>query len=131
MLYCGSRFFDSGSGYSISSESRSQVLKKKRNTAEIYFDLFSIKNCNFLMSKLQEKPSVLKREHRALQKIKFVNFFLCLWVIFALLNPDPDCEFESESRDPIKSGSNPDPDPQHGFPSEKRNLRPPQRISKL
>ncbi len=37
------------------------------------------------MSKLQEKPSALKREHPALQKIKFINFFLCLWVIFALL----------------------------------------------
>ena len=42
------------------------------------------------MSKLQEKPSALKREHPALQKMKFMNFFLCLWVIFALL--DPDCE---------------------------------------
>ncbi len=35
------------------------------------------------MSKLQEKPSSLKREHPALQK--FTIFFLCLWVIFALL----------------------------------------------
>jgi hypothetical protein len=42
------------------------------------------------MSKLQEKPSALKREHPALQKMKFMNFFLCLWVIFALLDPDSD-----------------------------------------
>ncbi len=42
------------------------------------------------MSKLQEKPSALKREHPALQKMKFINFFLCLWVIFALLDTDPD-----------------------------------------
>jgi hypothetical protein len=43
------------------------------------------------MSKLQERPSALKREHRALRKMKFINsFFLCLWVIFALL--DQDCE---------------------------------------
>jgi hypothetical protein len=48
-----------------------------------------IKNCNLLMSKLQEKPSALKREHLALQKLKFINF-LCFWVIFALLDPDPD-----------------------------------------
>ncbi len=47
------------------------------------------------------------------------NFFLCLWVIFALLDPDPDCEsgFGYGSRDPIESGSNPDldtdPDSQH------------------
>jgi hypothetical protein len=54
------------------------------------------------MSKLQEKSSELKREHPALQK--FINFFLCLWIVFALLDLDP-----------IESGSNPDtdPDPQH------------------
>ena len=51
------------------------------------------------MSKLQEKPSALKREHPALQKIKFINFFLRLWVMFALLDPNPG------SRDPIQSGS--------------------------
>jgi hypothetical protein len=51
------------------------------------------------MYKLQEKPSAVKREHPALQKI--------LWVIFALLDPDPDCESGSGygSRDPIESGS--------------------------
>ncbi len=41
---------------------------RKKNT-----DL--IKNCNLLMSKLQEKPSALKREHPALQKMKVINFF--------------------------------------------------------
>jgi hypothetical protein len=30
--------------------------------------LFLIKNCNLIMSKLQEKPSAFKREHPALQK---------------------------------------------------------------
>jgi hypothetical protein len=39
------------------------------------------------MSKIQRKPSALKREHPALQKMKFSNFFLCLWVSFALLDP--------------------------------------------
>jgi hypothetical protein len=46
--------------------------------------LFLIKNCNLLIprspqrtSKLQEKPSALKREHPALQK-KCLNFFLFL-----------------------------------------------------
>jgi hypothetical protein len=59
----------------------------------------------------QEKPSALKREHLAFQKMKFINFFLYLWVIFALLDPDPDCESGSgyASKDPIESGSNPDP----------------------
>jgi hypothetical protein len=39
--------------------------------------------------------------------MKFLNFFLLLWVIFALLDPDPDSEYISESgfTDPIESGS--------------------------
>ncbi len=57
------------------------------------------------MSMLQEKSSALKREHQVLQKMKFIIFYLCLSVIFAL--PDPDCESGSGygSRDPIESGS--------------------------
>jgi hypothetical protein len=39
------------------------------------------KNCN-----------LLKREHLAHEKMKFINFFLCLCVIFALLDPDPDAD---------------------------------------
>jgi hypothetical protein len=42
--------------------------------------------------------------------MKFCNFFLLLWVIFALL--DPDSESGSGFTDPIESGSNWDPDPQ-------------------
>jgi hypothetical protein len=42
------------------------------------------------MAKLQKKPSALKREHLALQNMKFLNFFLLLKVIFALLDPDPE-----------------------------------------
>ncbi len=41
------------------------------------------------MSKIQEKPSALKREQPALQNMKFHNFSF-LWVIFALMDPDPD-----------------------------------------
>jgi hypothetical protein len=70
------------------------------------------------MSKKQEKPSVLKREHPALPIIKFTNFFLFLWVIFALLDPVLDRESESGSRDPIEFGSNQDPDPQHWMTDE-------------
>jgi hypothetical protein len=47
--------------------------------------------------------------------MKFLNFFLLvLWVIFVLLDPDPDSEYGSESgsTDTIESGSNSDPDPQ-------------------
>jgi hypothetical protein len=61
------------------------------------------------MSKLQKKPSALKRGHPALQNMNFYKFFLLLWVIFGLLDPDPDSE--SGSTGPIEYGSNPDPDP--------------------
>jgi hypothetical protein len=37
--------------------------------------------------------------------------YILLWVIFALLDPDPDSEYGSGSTDPIEYGSNPDPDP--------------------
>jgi hypothetical protein len=59
------------------------------------------------MSKLQKKPSALKRGHPTLQNRNFHQFFLLLWVIFALLDQDS----ESGSTGPIDSGSNPDPDP--------------------
>jgi hypothetical protein len=58
--------------------------------------IFFIKNCNLhtpgpplRTSKLQEKPSALKREHPAVQNLKFFPVFLFLRVIFALLDPDP------------------------------------------
>jgi hypothetical protein len=43
------------------------------------------------MKDIQEtgETFALKREHQALESMKFLNFFLLLWVIFALLNPDP------------------------------------------
>jgi hypothetical protein len=58
-------------------------------------------------SKLQKKPSALKREHPALQNIKFLDFILLLWVIFALLDldPNPDSESGYGSTDLIESGS--------------------------
>jgi hypothetical protein len=34
-----------------------------------------------------------------------------LWVIFALLDPDPDSEYGSGSTGPIEYGSNTDPAP--------------------
>ena len=42
------------------------------------------------MSTLQEKTSALKREHPAIQNMKFLNFFLFLWVILDLLDLYPD-----------------------------------------
>ncbi len=43
--------------------------------------------------------------------MKFLNFFLLLWVIFSLLDPNPHSEYGCGSTDLIESGSNTDPDP--------------------
>jgi len=53
------------------------------------------------MSELQKKPSAFKRGHPTLQNMNLNNFFLLLWVIFALLDPNPD----------LVTRLNPDPDP--------------------
>jgi hypothetical protein len=47
----------------------------------------------------------LKKEHPALQNMKFVNFFSIFMGNFALLGPDPDSESGSGSTDLIESGS--------------------------
>ncbi len=55
------------------------------------------------MSKLQEKPSALIREYPPLQKMKFINCFLYLWVIFALLDPDPIAYPDMDPGNPLNS----------------------------
>ncbi len=64
-----------------------------------FFNIFFYKNCNLLRSKLQENPSALKREHKALQKMKFINFFsmfvflfLPSWIQIRISNSDPDTD---------------------------------------
>ncbi len=52
------------------------------------------------MSKLKEKPSALKREHPALQKMKFINFFYVCRSFFPSW-----IRSGHGSRDPIESGS--------------------------
>jgi hypothetical protein len=120
---CGSGFTESGS--SILSESGSvsdswsRVLRTKNCRKSswklffyrylfwpipIYLSLGLLKN---VQATIHENPSALKREHQALKKMKIITFYLFLWAIFALLDPDPDCESGSESRDPLN------PDPQH------------------
>jgi hypothetical protein len=58
--------------------------------------IFKIKSRNLFIPrtpqrtpKVPEKPSVLKREHPALQSIKFISFLKFLCVILALVDPDP------------------------------------------
>jgi hypothetical protein len=53
-----------------------------------------------MTTKPQEKPSALKREHLALQKIKFIICFQFFWPIFALLDPDTDTD--------LRNAQNPD-----------------------
>jgi hypothetical protein len=60
------------------------------------------------MSKLQKKPSALKRGHPTLQNMNLYKKFLLLWVIFALLDSDPDPESGSGSTGLIESGSGSD-----------------------
>jgi hypothetical protein len=55
------------------------------------------------MSKLQKKPSALKRGHPTLQNMNFYIFFSTFVGHF--------CPSGSVSTGPIESGSNPDPDP--------------------
>jgi hypothetical protein len=68
---------------------------------QITYPWASIKDAQAM--RVQEKPSALKREHPALQNnLKILYFFLYLWVIFALLDPDTDPATQI----------NADPDPQ-------------------
>ncbi len=92
-----------------------QKLKKKQlisflSITAMYLSLGLHKVCLSYRRSLQ-----LSKE--AIQHFKtwtFTNFFLLLWVIFALLDPDPDSEYGSGSTDPIEYGSNTDPDPGSG-----------------
>ncbi len=91
------------------SGSRALMTKNwKKITAEKKLIFLPIPRPPQRTSKLQKKPLDLKIGHLTLQNMNFQNFFLLLWVIFALLDPDPDSE--SGSTDSIESGFNPDPD---------------------
>ncbi len=98
----------------------------KKITGEIFF-FFLSKTAIYLSLSLHKVcPSYrrsLQFSKEAIQHFKtwtFTNYCLLLWVIFALLDPDPypDSEYGSGSgsTDPIEYGSNtdpvPDPDPQ-------------------
>jgi hypothetical protein len=100
---CGSVFLKSGSGFSISSESESNVFydQKLKKYSRRLFYLFCSKNCYL--------------QHLALQKIKFIIFFLLFCVIFAFLNQDPN------QGTPIEFRSNPAPDPQHSKITKNRH----------
>jgi hypothetical protein len=56
--------------------------------------IFLIKNCDLLIPRPPEHP--------VLKNMKILDFFLFLWVIFALLDPDPETQINA---DPCGSGS--------------------------
>jgi hypothetical protein len=94
-----------------------------KNVKKIYSGknfLFQIKNCNLLIprppqrtSKLQEKPSPSKKIIEHFKTWNFLTFLLLLWIIFALVDPDPVSESGSGSTDLIESVSDSYPDPTH------------------
>jgi hypothetical protein len=65
------------------------------------------------MVKLQEKPLALKREHPALQNMKFLHFFYFCGSFFSLLNSYPDSQCGSRSSRPKSMQIYADPDEQH------------------
>jgi hypothetical protein len=73
--------YQSGSG----SRTRSKALMTKN-----WKKLTAEKTSN-----LPEKPLAPKREHPAIQNLKFLILFLLSWIIFDLLDPDPASEFGS------------------------------------
>ncbi len=83
-------------------------LKLKKIYSWKFNFYFLDQNCHLLIPrpplrtpKLQKKPSTLKREHPVLKNMKILDFFLFLWVIFALLDPDPATQINA---DPCGSG---------------------------
>ena len=92
-----------------------QKLKKKLQLKNLVF-LFWSKTAIYLSLGLHKVCPTYRRSlqfsKEAIQHFKtwtFTNFFLLLWVIFALLDPDPDSEYGSGSTGPdwirIQSGS--------------------------
>ncbi len=53
--------------------------------------------------------------------MKILDFFLFLWVIFALLDPDPDLQFEPATKINADPDTDPDPKPCF-FHRQKRRL---------
>ncbi len=87
--------------------------KTEKNSRKLFIIFFLTKNWNLLTCTVcpsyRRSPPKRTYSDTALKKMKFINFFLCLRVIFALLDPDPDCESGYGSRDPTKYESYTDP----------------------
>jgi hypothetical protein len=101
--------------YTVSCKKKKKRKKKKKIVSNLFF---YIKNCIYLYLGLLKgrrsyrksvQPSKENIQH--LKKWNWLTFFLQMWVIFALLDLDPDPSSDCESgsgdgsRDPNESGS--------------------------
>jgi hypothetical protein len=82
---CGSGFIESGYGFSILSESGSEIEEKKTKLKTIYISLGLHKGRPSFKKSLQ--PS--KRNIQHFKKLNLLTFFFFLLVIFTLLDSDP------------------------------------------
>ncbi len=77
--------------------------EKKIHQKNFFRSLF-IKNYNLLiprpldrMASYRRSLQLSKENNQYFKKLNLLTFFLFLWVIFALLDPDPDLDCESGS----------------------------------
>ncbi len=105
---CGSGLNESGSGYESGSNPGPRVEfwwpKEENNTAgKDFFFFFVDQKLQFTCVQATGETFSPQKRTTSTSKMKIFNFFLCLWVIFALLDPDPDTD----------PGTPFYPDPQH------------------
>jgi hypothetical protein len=103
---------------------------RKKITAEKKFKFFYIKNCNlpiprpsYSMSKLQKKPSALKRGHPTRQNMNFYQNFSTFVGHFCPPGSGSGFRIRIHSG-PIEYGSNPDPDPKPWFEAPSPPMTP-------
>ncbi len=69
------------------------ILHVTKNLIFFYQKLqFTYRKASIKDVQVTEEAFSSQREHPTLQNIKILNFFLILWAIFALLDPDPDTD---------------------------------------
>jgi hypothetical protein len=72
------------------------MTKICKNKAEFFlllvFTKIAIYVSQGLLQDVQATEEALKREHLAFKQINLLTFFIFLWAISALLDPDPDSQ---------------------------------------
>jgi hypothetical protein len=80
--------------------------RKKILQLENFFSFFSKTTIYLSVGLHKGRPSYKRSLQFSKENIQHfkINFFLLLWVIFALVDPEPNSEYESGSTDPTESG---------------------------